>query len=205
MNNSKRILISSVVASIFLFVFNMLRFDIAMIANRSFGLLIIVGLISFIPYILYTGWAIWLIISAIKNRKNNIKDKLISIIVISLTVILLTIIPYTDTYINMNYTVNKNKLNETVDMIVDGDIELARTNNNEYIAPYRLTSYTGQLYTYDKDDITKVMFYVFSGYRGGVVLVYSTDDSELMSSDFQRRFENIQKVDENWYSAYVSY
>ena len=43
-------------------------------------------------------------------------------------------------------------------MINDSEIELPRTNTNEYIVPFRLTSYTGQLYTYEIDNVTKSCF-----------------------------------------------
>lgn len=205
MKNSKRILILSIALSILLLWFNMFRFDIAIKANKSFGLLIVAGLMSFVPYVIYGGWTIWITILVIKNRKNNVRDGVISLVAIALTIALLTVIPYTDAFVKMSYLVNKNNLTKTIDMINDSEIELPRTNTNEYIVPFRLTSYTGRLYTYEIDNVTKIMFYVFSGIRGGVVLVYSPDGSGLKNADFERRFENIEKVDENWYSAHIKY
>ena len=203
MKNGKRILILSIVFSILLLWFNLLRFDIAIKASNSFGLLIIAGLMSFIPYIIYGGWILWLLCTVIKRRQNGVKYGVIALIIITMTIMLLTVIPYTGAFININYSFNKDNFTKTIEMINNSEGELPRKNTNEYIVPYRLTSYTGLLYTYENDDVTKIMFYVFSGFRGGVVLVYSSDGSELKNTDFQRRFENIEKVDENWYSAYI--
>lgn len=205
MKNGKRILILSIVFSILLLWFNLLRFDIAIKASNSFGLLIIAGLMSFIPYIIYGGWILWLLCTVIKGRHNGVKYGVIALIIITMTIMLLTVIPYTGAFININYSFNKDNFTKTIEMINNSEVELPRKNTNEYIVPYRLTSYTGLLYTYENDDVTKIMFYVFSGFRGGVVLVYSSDGSELKNTDFQRRFENIEKVDENWYSAYIRY
>lgn len=158
---------------------------------------------SFIPYIIYGGWILWLLCTVIKGRQNGVKYGVIALIIITMTIMLLTVIPYTGAFININYSFNKDNFTKTIEMINNSEVELPRKNTNEYIVPYRLTSYTGLLYTYENDDVTKIMFYVFSGFRGGVVLVYSSDGSELKNTDFQRRFENIEKVDENWYSAYI--
>lgn len=205
MKKKRSVIIVSILFSVVLLWFHLVRFDIAIKANNSFGLLIVAGLLSFIPYIIYGGWIIWLICFIVKNSESKLMYRVLPLAVNAITILLLTVIPYTDVYVNLNYSFNKDNFNKTIEMINDGEIQLPRTNTNEYIVPYRLTSYTGQLYTYENDDVIKIMFFAYSGIRGGVVLVYSSDDSEIKNTEFQRRFENVKKVDKNWYSARIRY
>jgi hypothetical protein len=205
MKKKMNIFIVSIIFSIVLLWFSLFRFDIAIKANYSFGLLVVFGLLSHIPYIIYGGWTICVICFTLKKGENMLLGRVLPLATIVVTILLLTVFPYTDAYVSLNYKFNKENFSKTIEMINDGEIQLPRTNMNEFIVPYRLTSYTGKLYTYENDDVTKIMFFAYSGFRGGVVLVYSSDDSEIKNIEFQRIFENIKRVDDNWYSARINY
>jgi hypothetical protein len=92
----------------------------------------------------------------------------------------------------------------------NGEMQKYQIGTNKYMAPYRLTSYSGVLNTDVHDNVTKIMFYAFSGLKKDVVIVYCSDDSGIDKRDFNGgiyggswNFSNTRKINVNWYSATI--
>lgn len=206
MTKKKNILITCIICSILLLLFDFFKFDMIIRAKGySFGLTIIVGLLAYLPYLLYVIWTSWLVVYIFKKGEIQKVRTFMPLAVMVVTILLLTVVPYSDTYANLNYSLNKQNFEKTIDMVNNGEIQQYQTNMTEYVVPYRFTSYIGKLYTCVNDDVTKVMFYAYRGFRGSVVLIYSSDGSEIKNRDFEKSFNSIKRIDDNWYSAKYNY
>ncbi|MEA4831616.1 hypothetical protein SDC9_127036 [bioreactor metagenome] len=177
--------------------------------TRSFGAGIIVGFLLYIPYILYGILAIRTVFYLFKKFKEKRLVAFAPAGIILVTTLLYALFPYTNLYLNMYYSLNKGMLQKTVQLMNEGKVY--PIDNNEYIVPYKSTSYTGVLYTEVNDGITKIMFYAFKGVKKDIVIVYSSDDSSINKKDFNNiiyggtwNFSNIKKIDTNWYSATIN-
>lgn len=202
-----------VIFSLLFCAFDLLKYDVMIRINggSSFGASIVVGYLLWIPYILYGVLAIWSFVYAFKWIKSKNWRALLPAIVSIITIFFLFVFPYTDAYLDLNYSLNKEQLQETVQMVKSGKIHKYQIDEYEYMAPYRLTSYSGVLYLDQNSGVTKIMFYAFRRFQKDVVIVYSSDDSSIDETDFfnvlgfaRWNYSNIQKIETNWYSATVN-
>lgn len=202
MKKKMNTLITCIICSILLLLFDFFKFDMIIRAKGySFGLTIIVGFLAYLPYLIYVIWTIWLVVYIFKKGEIQKVTTFMPLAIMVVTILLLTVVPYSDTYTSLNYSLNKQNFGKIIEMVKNGEIQQYRTNMTEYVVPYRFTSYIGKMYTCVNDDVIKVMFYAYRGFRGNVVLIYSSDGSEIKNRDFGKNFKNIKRIDDNWYSA----
>lgn len=210
-------LVLCILSSIFVLAFDFLKFDfiIKVKSAGSFGAEIVSGFLVLIPYGLYGILAIWSLIYIFKKYRSKKWMALLPAIIILVTVLLLGFFPYTKMYLDLNYSINKARFQQTIHLVDSGEIKGYKKNyqlgSDEYIAPYRLSSYSGVVRVQVHNDVTKLMFSAYKGYSREVVIVYSSDDSGINKKDFSDRlngatwnFSNIKKIDGNWYSATVN-
>ncbi len=206
-------LILCIAYSVLLVLFDFFKFDwiIKIKVSQSFGAEILLGFILYIPYIIFaclTGWSIIYIFKKIKSKKWK---SILPTAVMAFTILLLIVFPYTKTYINMFYKLNQEQLQKTIQMVNSEEIHSYAIDENEYRAPFRLTSYSGVMHKDSHNGVTKVKFYAFKGIKkdNDVIIVYSSDDSSIDSDDFSDdlvkwNLSNIKKICPNWYSATVN-
>lgn len=195
-----------IIYSIALILFDFFKYDIFIKANYSFGLLMVVGILSYIPYVLYGILIIWIVWHIIRKVRALHWMTFVPLTVVIITILLLTVFPYTDEYIGLYYSLNRGNLYKTIEMVNNGEIQ-RQTGEHEYVVPYRLTSYSKVLYAHANDEVTEVLFFAYKGIGKATVMVYYSDDSGINESDFSsiRNPRNIKKVDDNWYSATCYY
>lgn len=207
-NTKKKTYISfiCIICSITLILFDFFKYDIAVNAKYSFGLLIAVGLLSYIPYILYGILLMCIIWYTIKKIRVLHWRTFVPITIVIITILFLTVFPYTNAYVNLYYSLNKGNLHKTIEMVNSGEIQ-RRTGKYEYVVPYRLTSYSKEMYAHSNNEVTEVLFFVYKGFKKAMIMVYYSDDSGVKENDFSaiRNPRNIKKVDDNWYSAICYY
>jgi hypothetical protein len=194
-------------------IFDFLKFDLInkVEGSYSFGLGIVIGFLLWIPYILYGVLAIWTVCYAFKKSEVKRWKAFIPMTLMIITIVLFVFLPYSKTYIELNYSFNKERFQKTVQLMNNGVMQRYQIGTNKYIAPYRVTSYSGVLYTDVNDGVTKIMFYAFSGLKKDVVIVYCSDDSGIDQRDFSGsiydamwNYSNTKKIDVNWYSAIIN-
>lgn len=204
-----------ILTSIFILAFDFFKFDffLGVRGSSSFGAEIVYGFLALIPYGLYGILAIWSGIYAFKKYNSMRGKAFIPTTVILITIFLLNFFPYTKLYLNLNYSLNRGRFQQTIQIINGGEIEDYKRNyqlgSEEYIVPYRLASYSGVIQVQIHNDIIKVMFSAYKGYSREVVIVYASDDSGIDKTDFSSNgatcnYSNINKIDVNWYSATIS-
>lgn len=126
----------------------------------------------------------------------------------TIAILLLGFFPYTNAYLNLFYSLNRDAFQKTIELVNNGEIRHLQTDTNEYAVPYRSTSYAGVMYT---EGVSKIMFFAYYGFEKAVVIVYSSVDSGIDKDDFNDGFptgynwgfSDIKKIDTNWYSATV--
>jgi hypothetical protein len=165
-----------------------------------------------VPFAIYVFFIISLII--IVSKKKYIQFKLVKTIAIILLIILTAIgplyVPYSNTVAKLQYIVNKEHYADTVQKFSDGQLQRYHAEDDIYVVPYMFTSYTRLVTVQEKDGVTKIRFDIYEGLIKFRVIIYSSDDSGINSSDFSFQshkysYGDIHKIDTNWYSATVKY
>lgn len=152
------------------------------------------------------------VLSIVLNIK---KVKLIAFVmffIYAFTIFTVFVFPRTELYINIDYNINNDSREATINMIKNDDIDDCCIGQNEYIVPFRQTSYTRTMHIQEKNGVLKVMFYVYLGIHEKSIIVYVSDDSGIESSDFSSdlpvgilyKFYDIKKLSNNWYSARIN-
>ena len=210
MKKKSNTLVLCVISSISLILFDFYKFDLLIHVEGKYNFVAGLGIswLALFIYGLYGILVIWSYVYIFTQFKSINWKALIPAAVTSITVILLLVFPYTEAYVNLDYSINKDNFQKTVQMA--NHMENYLIGEGEYIVPYRLTSYSGVLNKAD-GTITKMMFYAYSGFGKCVVIIYTADDSGINSEEFSEifnigkwKYSNIRKLDTNWYSATVS-
>lgn len=203
----------SILSSVFILAFDFVKFDliIRVKGSGSFGAGIVSGFLLLFPYILYGLLAIWSLLYVFKRIKAKKWRAFAPMCVIIVTIFLLGLFPYTKAYLKANYSINKEEFQKTIQLLNNGEMQQYQIGTDKFLVPYRLTSYSGVLYTDVDNGVTKVMFFAYSGFNKDVVIVYSSDDSGINENDFSGNFpigstwnfSKINKIDTNWYSSTI--
>ncbi len=200
-----------ILVSILLLLFDWIKGRLILLTANSLGAELVVGLLAYIPYVLYCTFIIWSVIYMLKRIKLKKLGAFVPLIIVSITLLILFFIPYSKTYLNFDYETNKVYREKTIEMVASKVIQQYQSGEDEYIAPYRLTSYTGKIYVQDVDGVTKVLFYSYKGFTKSRIIVYSSDDSGIIENDFnfgvpQNKLDlgDIKRLDKNWYSATIT-
>jgi hypothetical protein len=133
---------------------------------------------------------------------------LIHCVIIAVTVLFFIYIPYTDTYQKIYFALEKNHLNETIQMI--GTDELWQTGMDEFRVPYRLTSHTGKFYVSIDNDVTRAEFTIYKGLDKSSILIYTSGTDKVNENDFslcvyKTGIHDIKQMATHWYTAIVDY
>jgi hypothetical protein len=196
-------------ASIFILFFDFFKYDIYNKADaRSFGAGLAFGFLIYAVYGVYCFLAIGTLFYIVLRIKQYMWKALIPSMIMAVAILLLTFVPYTKSYVNAFYFINKDHLQETVQMYTDGELQ-DFIRGDEYIVPYRLTSYTGKMGIQKSQGSVKIEFYAYRGFFNKTVIIYSSDDSSISPEDFtilgyKINYRNIRRIDINWYSAVIS-
>lgn len=196
-------------SSILILLFDFFKYDIYNKADaRSFGAGLAFGLVIYFVYGVYCFLAIGTLFYVIQRLKQYKWKAFIPSMIMLVTILLLTLVPYTKSYVNAFYFINKDNLQKTVQMYTKGELQ-DFYRGDEYIVPYRLTSYTGKMVIQERNNSIKIEFYAYRGFSNKTVIIYSSDDSGINPDDFiivgyKLNYRNIHKIDTNWYSAVMS-
>ena len=199
---AKLIALGYVFILLFSIVFEWLKYDIAIIAKGrlSLGAEIIFGHIIYMVYIFYGLIVIFAAILPVIKMKTL---KLWHFAPITMTIIALifhfVFLP-SQLYTSANYSVLSAQRQETVSMLLDGEIIPYHGDASRYIATYRLTSQKAKIYVDDSGGVKKIIFYTHCGIYSDNVIVYVPDGSELKE---KWNFTDIKMFDDNWYSAKI--
>lgn len=200
----RRFIIISIIINISIILFGFLKYDVYRVAYiRSFGLSLMVGFAMYIVYFLYLLFIGTMIVFTITKIKHKILLAYIPLIVTIATILVTTFLPYSNIYLKAYYAINKECLERTVVMLDNGEMDKYQIDSGTYTAPYRTTSYTSMIYANSKTK--ESLFFVYRGLTTGVVVLYSEDGASYFESDRSKQYENIRIIEDNWYSATVTY
>ena len=206
----KKILLFRV--STFLFVvINIIKAEVTFYVNLKLPSIAstMLGIILLFIYVVYIITSIILLISLF--HKSKIKFIILSVFFI-ITIVAVFVFPLTNSYLNLNYKINKDTRDKTIEMINDGKVTY-RVDTNEYIAPFKQTSYSKTIIIQNNNDVLKVLFSVYRGTFIESVIAYTSDDSGIEIGDFssdlppgmQYVFKDVEKLSDNWYSAKIEH
>jgi hypothetical protein len=168
-------------ASILLVLFNFFMFDIINAFDKP-GCKCIDGIAWLCVYISICDRGPDVLIYVIVRIKQIKLFALIHCVIIAVTVLFFIYIPYTDTYQKIYFALEKNHLNETIQMI--GTDELWQTGMDEFRVPYRLTSHTGKFYVSIDNDVTRAEFTIYKGLDKSSILIYTSGTDKVNENDF---------------------
>ena|GEM_PF-2825954 len=199
----------SALSSLFLLLFTLFKFDLTTFADiyAPLGAELVLGFVILAIYGLYAIFALWSFLYAFLNAKTKKWMALVPMLIMIPTIYLIVFFPYTKAYFNLYLSINQNQLQKTVQMQKMG----RQIDRNEYIVPYRFTSFSGVMYTQVNGEVKKDLFYTYNGFQKDIVIVYTSDDSGIDKRDFSEcfptgyywNFREIHKIERNWYSATV--
>ena len=205
----KHILIFVLISIVFIFL-SWLKRDIIFYTNTNLPIIsaAILGILIFIFDALYILFGI---ISIVLNIKKVKIISFVMLIIYAFTIFTVLVFPKTDLYINIDYNVNKDSREATINMIKNDEIDNYRIGLDKYIAPFRQTSYTGTMHLQEENGVLKVMFYVYLGLYEKSIIVYVSDDGGINPDDFSAdlpegmtyKYNDIKKLSANWYSANI--
>jgi len=202
------IIIYAIITVIFV-LFQIFKYDLVIAADKtSFGLGIGVGLLDYFMYMIYAVLIIISIIYAIIRTRTKKWKAFIPIFLCVVVIFFGFIFPTTGLYLNLNYNINKEIRTTAIKMYNEGTLPVI--GMNEYKVSGQ-ASYTGIIFTQKNGDTIKIMFWAYKGLWANKVFIYVSDDSGIKTHDFNPdkissediKFENIQRVSENWYSANI--
>ena len=182
MKFKKHILIFVLISIVFIFL-SWLKRDIIFYTNTNLPIIsaAILGILIFIFDALYILFGFLSIILNIKKVKII---AFVMLIIYAFTIFTVLVFPKTDLYINIDYNVNNDSREATINMIKNDEIDNYRIGLDKYIAPFRQTSYTGTMHLQEENGVLKVMFYVYLGLYEKSIIVYVSDDGGINPDDF---------------------
>ena len=195
------------IASIALLLFDFFMWD-ALNAFDNPGASAAMGLLCYAFVFLYALLTMIVMGYVIVRIKQIKLFALIPCVIIALTVLFFTYIPYTGVYQRTYFALEKNHLNVTIQMLRTNT--LVQTDSDEFIVPYRLTSHTGKIYAHNSNRDTKAIFTIYRGFHKSSILLYtsSTDDIRENAFNFgpyETNIADIKKLDTYWYTANIEY
>ena len=198
----KFVAIGYVFILLFSIVFEWLKYDIRIFAKGglSLGAEMILGFIIFMVYIFYGLMIVFAVILPVVKRKTCKLGNFVPITLTTIALILHFIFLPSQLYTSANYNVLSTQRQQTVSMVLNGEIGFYHGDTSQYLATYRLTSQKAKLYVDDSDGVTKIIFYAHCGIRTDNVIVYVSDGAELKEN---WKYTDIRMLDENWYSAKI--
>ena len=158
--------------------------------------------------VLFVGWIICLVLSAIKIIKNKNVFNIISLIVTVLTVLLILFFPFRESKVRLELKLYEEERLEIIKMIEDNKLKVDDFGNVKLPNKYKKVSTSGEVAIYQNDEDGKVVaFWIFRGMlSGSVQLVYSTGGEEIIrSSEIEHPIVSIDKLKDNWYYVVTDY
>ena len=158
--------------------------------------------------VLFVGWIICLVLSAIKIIKNKNVFNIISLIVTVLTALLILFFPFRESKVRLELNLYEEERLEIIKMIEDNKLKVDDLGNVKLPNKYKKVSTSGEVAVYQNDEDGKVIaFWVFRGMlSGSVQLVYSTGGEEIIrSSEIEHPIVSIDKLKDNWYYVVTDY
>lgn len=158
--------------------------------------------------VLFVGWIICLVLSAIKIIKNKNVFNIISLIVTVLTVLLILFFPFRESKVRLELKLYEEERLEIIKMIEDNKLKVDDLGNVKLPNKYKKVSTSGEVAIYQNDEDGKVVaFWIFRGMlSGSVQLVYSTGGEEIIrSSEIEHPIVSIDKLKDNWYYVVTDY
>lgn len=144
--------------------------------------------------------------------KKSRKPAAVCTVFFAVTVAMVFVFPMTSVYEQIDYRINQNSRTKIVEMVRNDELKYFQMDEQIYLTPYRLASYNREVIVRKDDNGLQVEFCVYEGFGKEKVLIYNCrgeafleDDSLGMSSLAKRKYYNVKKVDECWYSAFVEY
>ena len=158
--------------------------------------------------VLFVGWIICLVLSAIKIIKNKNVFNIISLIVTVLTALLILFFPFRESKVRLELNLYEEERLEIIKMIEDNKLKVDDLGNVKLPNKYKKVSTSGEVAIYQNDEDGKVVaFWIFRGMlSGSVPLVYSTGGEEIIrSSEIEHPIVSIDKLKDNWYYVVTDY
>lgn len=165
-----------------------------------------------ISIVIIFGVLIFGIVYILKKRKISRIFAHALCVIVAVTVLLYTVIPLTDGYINITFNLNAEKMEYVLELIENNTI--GKINVGKYWLPddLRHVSHTGMVYNdtgsdflHPREDKSKLLFYVHCGAWKSSAVIYVADGSELTDGDFGRNFDKIFKLKDNWYGVIMEW
>lgn len=127
----------------------------------------------------------------------------LSLAIIICTIFAQYILPLTKIGIYLDYRLNLNRREEIVEMAYNGELAHYQSNTDEYFIPNRLfggVSYNAKILFSGEPEHMKILFYVHKGFFADTAVIYVSDEEAAKNGDFGFVFEEVEKIDEHWYS-----
>lgn len=118
---------------------------------------------------------------------------------------------YTQTFrfigLNIDFNISKKERLKVVDMLRSGSIEFS--TEDEYIklpSKYSyLSKFDGQIMVDEKEDSFKTCFFTSGGlYNKHDIVIYITNNDNLVNGDFYEEISNIKKLEDHWFSGQIT-
>ncbi len=195
------------IASVLLLLFDLFLYD-ALIYFNSPGAKVAMGLFIYFVLFIYAITAIIVLIHIAVNIKIIKLFAIAHCTTITLTVLFFTYLPFTETYHQLYFAIEKNHLNETIQLYEEG--ALSQIGIDKYIVPYRLTSHTGKVYFFQDEQSINALFTIYKGFHKSSNILYSSGcDAPTVDNNYFGLCRcdtlNINKIDEHWYTITTTY
>jgi hypothetical protein len=170
----------------------------------------IFGLLAYFLCLVFIVITLVIVINLLKNIRSVKYFALFHVVVIILTILLFTWIPFTEVYQKLFFAAEHKQLTDTMQQYESGALISYTVGYDEYLAPYRLTSYTGKVYINKTGDVIRAVFTVYKGFGQQSVLLYSSSGEGINDAAYSfylygESLSDIKKLDTNWYAATVTY
>lgn len=151
---------------------------------------------------------VWAIVFFFSWRKNNLKEAITPIIVQLAAFILVSLVPFGDIAVNLDFKLKFSDRMKVVQMIETGELKpnLARDQSLILLpAEYSSLSDGGEIIVERENGVTKVFFYTVRGMRDNFSgFIFRSDALKPSNEDFDGDFKRIEKFRDHWFYA-VSY
>ena len=165
-------------------------------------------LVAIIPsLILIIAEIICFIIALIKLNKTKDKIYILSQIILVLTIILVTVFPFSEIRTKIEFNHHLDKRMEVIDKIKNNELEI-ENGNIELPDEYKKVSIDGEVYVYQNDEqATVISFWVLRmPLSGSLELIYSSGGEQLIRNNEKGHpIVSINKIKENWYFVETEY
>ena len=137
----------------------------------------------------------------LKNHSISKQIALVPILLLLFSALLYIVFPFTKTYMTLAYLINKENMEQVVEMIDSNEMQYFQVGENRYSLPsnMRQLSHVGQIFTQIEDSTCKILFYVHCGIWKSSAIIYASEGSEIVDGDFGRVYESTDELSENWF------